>query len=521
MKEFEDGCVGERLRKRSELLDKGVDPYPAVAYAPSHGVSEIRRNGEAMSKSAAHVRIAGRIVGRRIMGKVIFVDLLDGGAKLQIFIRGSRIGDDSWQTVGLLDLGDVIGAEGEVFYTRMGELSVNVASIVVLSKASSAIPIPKQRGERVFDAVTDKGTLYRQRHVDLICNPSSRDRLLERTRIVRGIRTYLDEEGFLEVETPIVGPAYGGASARPFTTSVNTLSQEMFLRISPECALKRLLCGGINKVYELGKSFRNEGIDATHNPEFTMVEWYEAYSDYVEQMVRFETLVARLCKSVNGTTQITYRGKALDLTPPWRRLPMLQALEEVAGLDFGASSVEQMGEIFRKHHPDGEQGLPDHLTWGSAIVALFEALVEPQLWEPVFVMDHPLEISPLTKRHRADGRLVERFEPMIAGMEVGNAYSELNDPVEQYNRLVSQQVSRGDAYDLDEEFLQAIAHGMPPAGGTGLGVDRIVMILTGAESIRDVVFFPLVARQRSHLVNGTDVEPSCVLPPDSRAGGVG
>jgi lysyl-tRNA synthetase class 2 len=365
-----------------------------------------------------------------------------------------------------------------------------------LGKASHPIPLPKQHGNRVFDAVTDKGTLYRHRHIDLVCNPASREIFIQRSRIIRGIRRYLDEEGFIEVETPIVGQAYGGAAARPFETRVNALDEQMFLRISPECALKRILCGGINKVYELGKNFRNEGIDASHNPEFTMVEWYEAYSDYLEQMVRFETLVARLCEEANGTSRITYRGRSLDLTPPWPRLPMLGALRDVAGIDVGSASAEDMPAIFAEHHPDAEDGLPAPLTWGGAVVALFEALVEPNLWDPVFVMDHPVEISPLTKRHRCDARLVERFEPMIAGMEVGNAYSELNDPVEQYNRLVSQQVSRDDTYDLDEEFLQAVAHGMPPAGGTGLGVDRIVMILTGAESIRDVVFFPFVSRRR-------------------------
>ncbi|MCE9637851.1 MAG: lysine--tRNA ligase [Planctomycetes bacterium] len=392
----------------------------------------------------------------------------------------------------LVDFGDFLGVDGTVVFSKTGELSVMTHLVTVLGKATHPFPLAKHQGAATYNSVTDRGTRYRQRHVDLLTNRASREVFIRRSAIVKGIRSYLDGEGFLEVETPILGEAYGGAAARPFVTKVNALDQELFLRISPECALKRLLCGGLNKVYEIGKNFRNEGIDATHNPEFTMVEWYEAYSDYVHQMERFETLVSRLSNEVNGTTEITFRGRRLDLTPPWRRLRVTDAVRDAVGLDVSEASSAQMAELFRSRHPNGEAGLPEPYSWGAAVVALFEALVEPTLWEPVFVMDHPVEVSPLTKRHRSNPRLVERFEPMIAGLEIGNSYSELNDAREQYDRLVSQQGARENVYDLDQEFLTAIAHGMPPAGGTGLGVDRVVMILTGAETIRDVVLFPMV-----------------------------
>ena len=421
--------VSERLRKVQELRDLGIDPYPQTAYHPTHTLAEIRRSADALAGDVTRVRIAGRILARREMGKVVFLDVLDDGARLQAYFSRPNLGERAWLILDLLDLGDFVGVEGPVFYTRTGELSIQVETMTVLGKASHPIPLPKQQGDRAFGAVSDKGALYRHRHVDLVANLASREVFLTRSRVVRGIRRYLDEEGFLEVETPVLGQAYSGAAARPFVTAINALDQTMYLRISPECALKRLLCGGLNKVYEIGKSFRNESIDASHNPEFTMVEWYEAYSDYLHQMERFETLVARLCEEVHGTTRITRQGRPLDLTPPWRRLPMLEGLREIAGLDLEGLTSEAMPEVFRRHHPAGVAALPEPLTWGGAMVELFEALVEPHLWDPVFVMDHPVEVSPLTKRHRTDSRLVERFEPMIAGMEVGNSYSGAQRPL--------------------------------------------------------------------------------------------
>lgn len=493
--------IEDHLRRIRQLRELGIDPYPAAAYHPTHSAAEVQNAPETLMVSSEPVKVAGRIFARRDMGKATFLDLLDESYKVQVYFRQPALEPLIWNALHLLDIGDIIGVKGRVFRTRTGEVTINVADMTVLCKATHPIPLPKRSADLTYHAITDKGTLYRQRHVDLLSNAASREIFLKRTQIIRGIRRYLDGEGFIEVETPILGHAYSGAAARPFGTKLHALNQDMFLRISPECALKRLLCGGFNRVYEIGKNFRNEGIDASHNPEFTMLEFYESGSDYLHQMIRFETLVASLSEEINGSTHIRFRGRTLDLTPPWRRLPILDGLREVAGLDLARASAEEMPDIFRLHHPHGAKALPDPLTWGIAVAELFEALVEPHLWEPVLVMDHPIEISPLTKRHRSDPRLVERFEPMIGGMEVGNSYSELNDPVEQYERLVSQRVSRAKTYDLDQEFLQAIAHGMPQAGGTGLGVNRIVMILTGAESIRDVVFFPFTSCPELQQVN--------------------
>lgn len=480
----------ERLRKIRELKDMGINLYPATAFSVSHDIREIRAEHDGLIASETNIRTAGRVVARRQMGKAFFLDLQNDGTTIQLYIRRNSLEAPEPEILDRLDLGDFIGVEGQVFFTKKGELSINVDQLTLLGKTTHPLPLGKRKGDQLFDSMTDRGELYRHRHIDLITNPGTRTIIRQRAEILRGIRDYLYGEGFIEIETPIVAPAYSGAAARPFLTHLNALDQQMYLRVSPEPYLKRAQCGDLPRVFEIGKNFRNEGVDASHNPEFTMLEWYEAFSDYLGQMERFETLVALLCERVNGTTKIQYRGRELDLTPPWPRLTMLDALNETTGYDFSASSVEEMNDLFERYHPEGALGLPEPLTWGGAIVELFESLVESNLWGPVFVMDHPVEISPLTKRHRSDPRLVERFEPIVAGMEVGNAYSELNDPVDQYQRLMNQQVSREDAYGLDQDFLYAIAQGLPQAGGTGLGVDRIVMILTGAESIRDVILFP-------------------------------
>jgi len=507
--------VEDRIRKIAELRAMGVDPYPVPAYSPTYSIPKVLTAAETLITDQTALKIAGRVIGMRPMGKAVFIDLLDDAQKLQLYVRESNIDQATWKMLALIDLGDFMGAVGSLFRTRTGELTLKATAMTVLGKPSHYIPLSKRCDGAQFNAITDKGVLYRQRHLDLLMNTDSRTIFLKRSRIIRGIRRYLDDEGFVEVETPILGLHYSGAAAKPFVTRINALDQQqMYLRISPECALKRLLCGGLNKVYELGKNFRNEGIDANHNPEFTMLEFYEAFTDYQRQMERFETLVARLSEEINGTTRIAYHGRPLDLTPPWRRMPMVDGLRNMLGMDVDNIPVEGFPEIFQKYHPEGVAALPEPLTWGSAVVELFEKLVEPDLWNPVFVMDHPVEVSPLTKKHRNNPKLVERFEPMIAGMEVGNAYTELNDPIEQYERLVSQQVARDQAYDLDDDFVQAIAHGMPPAGGTGMGVDRIVMILTGAGSIRDVVFFPFVSRPR---VNHEDVSPEMTAPKERKA----
>ncbi len=490
MYDRDTGYSAERLRKTEALRALGVDPYPAAAFHPTITVAAVHANADALQGQS--LRLAGRLTGRRDMGKVTFADLLDQGSRLQLFLRRPDLSALDAQALDLLDLGDFLGVEGPLFRTRSGEVTLQVTHLSVLAKASEPIPLGKTSEQGVHEALADPGKLARQRHVALAADPATRQRFVQRHRILREIRRYFDEEGFVEVETPILGNAYSGAAARPFRTDVNALDSEMFLRISPECNLKRVLCGGIDKVYEIGRNFRNEGIDATHNPEFTMMEWYEAYSDYLHQMQRFETLVPRLAEAVRGTTRLTFRGRSLDLAAPWRRLPVIDALREEIGLDLLQVEAADMAGVLDRCHPQGRAAVPTAATWGDGVMALFEALIEPKLWEPTFVMDHPLDVSPLTKRHRGQPRLVERFEPMIGGMEIGNAYSELNDPWEQYQRLAGQQAGRDEVYDLDTDFLAAMAHGMPQAGGSGLGIDRIVMLLTEAPSIRDVMLFPLV-----------------------------
>lgn len=479
--------VLDRLDKIRRLRDMGINPFPVEAWERSHLLPDIVSGGETLAAARTPVRVAGRLVGRRDLARIVFLDLLADGAQVQIMVRRA-----DQPLLELLDTGDFLGVEGDVVLTRTEDLAIEARELTVLGKSTHPLPIGRGRADARFERARDPELLRRQRHLDVLGDTRRRECYIKRSRIVSGVRAYLDAAGFLEVETPILGSAYGGAAARPFVTELHALHQPMYLRISPECALKRLMVAGFDRVYELGRSFRNEGIDGSHNPEFTMVEWYEAYSDYLGQTRRFEELVAKLALDVNGTTRITFRGRELDLAPPWRRMPMLDGLRDIAGIDLSEVTVAQLPAVFARHHPRGEEALPQPLSWGTAVVALFEALVEPHLWEPVFVMDHPMEVSPLTKQHRSDPRLVERFEPYIAGMEVGNAYSELNDGEEQWRRLVDQQVAREDAYDIDHDFMQAIACGMPQAGGTGMGIDRIVMLLTGVESIRDVVFFPFV-----------------------------
>jgi lysyl-tRNA synthetase class 2 len=488
--------VRARLAKIDAMRRRGVDPYPVEAYRPTHEISTIVADPSRFEANGEPIRIAGRIASCRSMGQIRFLDLIGGGAQIQAYVERSALPSIVWEVLECLDLGDFLGVSGPLFRTRTNELTIRVEEAIVLGKASHPVPLPKRQRDRSFSAVVDKEVLYRQRHIDLLVTPGSRELFIKRSQIVRGIRSYLDAEGFIEVETPILGTTYGGAAARPFMSHLNARHQDVYLRVSPECALKRLLAGGLERVYEVGKNFRNEGMDSNHNPEFTMVEWYEAWSDYIEQMTRFETLVAVLSDTVNGDTRVMFRGRPIDLAPPWRRMPMLDGLREHAGIDASVMDESDLRAAFHSHHPRGLEAVPEPFTWGAAVVELFDELVVPLLWDPVFVMDHPLEVSPLTKVHRRDKRLVERFEPMIAGIEVGNSYSELNDPVEQYQRLAQQQVSRAQTYDMDYDFLAAVAHGMPQAGGTGMGVDRIVMILTGAQSIRDVILFPFCSARR-------------------------
>ena len=400
-----------------------------------------------------------------------------------------------------LDLGDIIGIKGTVFRTKRGELSIDVDELTILAKTVVPIPIGKEAGDRVIYGLKNPELTYRERYLHWLLEPEDRARIRTRAQIISAIRRYMERHCFLEVSTPTIESVYGGAEARPFTTSIWALDNEAaFLRISPELYLKRYLVAGFDKVFTICQNFRNEGIDRSHNPEFTMMEWYEAFTDYEIQMERFEDLVSRVCEEVCGSTRITYQTVDLDFTPPWRRLCMLDAIKEYAGVDASAMSTEELvAELACRNIPHDPS-----LSWGLAVAELFAATCEQHLVQPTFVLDHPIEISPLTKAKRGDGRLVERFEPFAKGMEIGNAYSELNDPVEQLQRFLSQRAVRAvrkgrnkDYEDnpLDLDFIKAIGCGIPPTGGVGLGIDRLIMLLTDAPSIRDVIPFPMTKQR--------------------------
>jgi len=487
---FEEG----RLDKRSTLLAKGVNPYPH-AWRPSHTLAELRaREGELAGRP---VRVAGRLSAIREMGKAEFLDIFDLDGHVQLHVKRNAVGEPAWEIAKLLDLGDIIGAEGELFRTRTGELTVAVRELAVLAKAVVPLPISKEKDGRKWYALSDPEIKYRERYIDWIADCASRERFVLRSRIISEIRRRMDADGFLEVTPPVLEPSYGGAEARPFTTRVAALGdEEVFLRISLELALKRYIVGGFPKVYAIGPNFRNEGLDRMHHPEFWMMEWYESFTDYEDQMVRFERLVSGVASAVLGTTRVSLGGRETDLAPPWRRLSLAEAVKAATGIDVEAAGAEGLRAECRKRGVP-EERLPS--SWGECVTALFEVACEHELTGPVFVKDFPAEVSPLTKRKRLPGgglseRWVERFEPYLFGMEIGNAYTELTDPVEQLERLSAQaRTARGVPVDWD--FVKAIGCGMPPTGGVGLGIDRLVMILSGAASVRDVIAFPLMRRQ--------------------------
>lgn len=481
----------ELLGKRDHLLANGIDPYP-YSYDRSHSLTEIRAQQEALLDQS--VRVVGRVVAYRGKGKMIFADLSDFEGRLQIMFRKNHFDETGWDVVRRqLDLGDWLGVEGNLFVTNKGELTVEAKSAELLAKTVVRVPIPKSKEDQSWNVLADPETKYRERYLHWITDPQARKVMVTRAQIITAIRRFLDERDFLEVTTPTIEITYGGAEARPFTTEIHALSnQDAYLRISPELPLKRFIVGGFEKVYTVCQNFRNEGIDRSHNPEFTMLEWYEAFTDYRYQMEQFENLVACVAEAVTGGTKLQYEGQELDLTPPWRRLTILDALKEV-GVDAAGMDEDALRAEFKERSLE----LPKPFTWGHAVAELFEALVEKTLFQPTFVCDHPVEISPLTKAKRGDDRLVERFEPIVAGMEIGNAYSELTDPVEQRRRLEAQRAMGPDDegvehHPVDEDFLKALGCGMPPTGGVGLGIDRLVMLLTDYHSIRDVIAFPMM-----------------------------
>ena len=482
----EERLIEERRAKLAELRAAGVDPFPHE-FRDRAAVADVleRHTGlQAGEETDDTVRLAGRLTGRRGHGKAAFLDLTDRSGRIQLHARKDVLGDSYEPLVGL-DLGDVVGIEGAPFRTRRGELSVRVDSWALLSK--SLRPPPDK-----YHGLSDVEQRYRHRELDLIANEDSRELFRRRTRLVTAIRRFLDERGFLEVETPVLQPLYGGALARPFTTHHNALDRELYLRISPELYLKRLIVGGLEKVYEIGKDFRNEGISHKHNPEFTMLETYEAYADYNDVATMTEELVAHAARETLGTTTIERDGEAIDLTPPWRRVTLRDAIMEQTGIDIAQGGGDRDALAARMREQGFEPG--DTPGWGKLVDELLSKHVEPKLIQPTFVLDYPIELSPFAKTHRSAPELVERFEGFIGGIEVANAFSELNDPDEQRRRFEQQQrlEAAGDdeAHPFDEDYLYALEQGMPPAGGMGMGVDRLLMMLTGRRSIREVLLFP-------------------------------
>ncbi len=478
----EPEVLADRRAKLERLREAGVEPYPH-AFAARQEVASVRARHEDIQSGAEtedRVRVAGRLTARRGHGKASFLDLRDGSGQIQIQARLDDLGDRYEGLLGL-DIGDIVGVEGVVFASRRGELSVRAESWELLSK--SLRPPPEK-----FHGLEDTETRYRKRELDLIANEETRELFRRRGATIAAVRRWLDDRGFVEVETPVLQPLYGGALARPFTTHHNALDRDLYLRIATELYLKRLVVGGIDRVYELGKDFRNEGISQKHNPEFTMLEWYEAYADYEDTARELEELVSEVARQVLGTTEVERDGRKIDVAPPWRRVTLREAIIEKSGIDVMEHPTrEALAEAM------GSEASPEE-GWGKLVDGLLSKQVEPDLIEPTFITDYPVELSPFAKRHRTEEGLVERWEAFVGGMEIANSFSELNDPDEQRRRFEQQreEIERGDeeAQPYDESFVEALEHGMPPTGGVGLGIDRLVMLLTGAASLREVVLFP-------------------------------
>lgn len=471
----------QRLKKLEELRKMGIDPF-GKKYDRTHFCADIIDRFEEME--GQEVSIAGRIMAKRGHGKASFADVQDRSGKIQIYVKVNEVGDQQYELFDKLDIGDIIGVKGEVFRTKKGEISVSVKEFILLCK--SLRPLPEK-----WHGLKDVELRYRQRYVDLIVNPDVRRTFEIRSRVIQSMRRYLDSRGFLEVETPIMTPLAGGAAARPFITHHNALDIDLYLRIATELYLKRLIVGGFEKVYEIGKDFRNEGISIKHNPEFTMMELYQAYADYEDMMEITEDMISTIAKDVLGTTRITYQGQEIDLTPPWRRLTMVEAVEKYTGIDFkNIKSDKEALKVAKDLDLDVKEGS----TKGEIISLVFEEKVEKHLIQPTFILDYPIEVSPLAKKKEDDPMFTYRFEAFITCREMANAFSELNDPIDQKERFLQQAKQReaGDeeAHVYDEDYITALEYGMPPTGGLGIGIDRLVMLLTDSYSIRDVILFP-------------------------------
>ena len=472
-----------RLDKMHKLEEKGIRPF-GHAYQWTHHTKEVHDQVEAMEAAGTVVKVAGRLLAIRGHGKTCFMDLQDKTGKIQLYVRKDEMGEDAYSVVKLLDIGDIVGVEGPVFKTHMGEPSIRVQKLEFLSKALK--PLPEK-----WHGLKDKEIRYRQRYVDLIVNPEVRDVFVKRTQIIKCIRQVLDDQGYLEVETPVLNTISGGATARPFITHHNALDIDLYLRIATELNLKRLVVGGLERVYELGRVFRNEGMDIKHNPEFTTLECYEAFGDFNTMMDLTEKIVTTCAEKVLGTLKIQYEGTEIDLTGPWPRMTMIDAVKKYSGKDFtGVKDVETARQLAR------EAGVAVEPAWGvgKIINAFFDEFVEKNLIQPIFITGHPKEISPLAKSSAADPEITDRFEGYIFGRELCNGFTELNDPLDQKERFEKQVEERNAGDDeagmMDEDFINALMHGLPPTGGLGIGIDRLVMFLTGAVSIRDVLLFP-------------------------------
>ena len=504
-----------RREKLADLQANGKDPFVITKYEQSHHSQEIKEHFEELE--GKQVSIAGRMMSKRVMGKASFCNVQDLQGNIQSYVARDSVGEEAYKDFKKFDVGDVIGIKGEVFRTKTGEMSIHAAEITLLSKSLQILP-------EKFHGLTNTDLRYRQRYVDLIMNPDVKDTFIKRSKILRAIRKYLDGEGFMEVETPMLVANAGGAAARPFETHFNALDEDLKLRISLELYLKRLIVGGMERVYEIGRVFRNEGLDTRHNPEFTLMELYQAYTDYHGMMDLTENLYRYVAQEVLGTTHIVYKGIEIDLGKPFERITMVDAVKKYAGVDWNeVQTLKQARELAKEHHVEYEE----RHKKGDILALFFEEFAEEHLIQPTFVMDHPIEISPLTKKKPENPEYVERFEFFMNGWEMANAYSELNDPIDQRERFRAQEelLAQGDdeANTTDEDFMNALEIGMPPTGGIGFGIDRMCMLLTGAEAIRDVLLFPTMKSQgaakneANNAAQSTPVAAKVVVPVEETA----
>lgn len=493
----------QRRREEREALEQaGINPYPYTWDVTAHTTDVLttfddgrhQPSEEAPAAEPYRVSLAGRVMSKRIMGKAAFFHLQDSVGEIQVYVRRDDLPEGFYNDVfkRLLDIGDIVGIEGFVFRTKMGEISIHAERLELLSKALRPLPVVKEVDGKVYNEVSDKEFRYRQRYVDLVVNPRVREVFRKRARMISTIRRFLDDRGYVEVETPVLQPLYGGAAARPFTTHHNALDMQLYLRIADELYLKRLIVGGYDGVYEISKDFRNEGLSRFHNPEFTMLELYVAYRDYEWMMSLVEEMVEQVAIALHGTTTLTIRGHEVSFARPWRRLPMFDAIREATGHDLYGKDRDELVGAARALGLE----LDESMGAGKIIDEIFGEFVEPNLIQPTFITDYPVELSPLAKRHRTKEGLVERFEAIAGGKELCNAFSELNDPDDQRARFEEQTRLRAggddEAMQLDEDYLRALEYGMPPTAGLGVGIDRLAMLMTGEESIRDVILFPLL-----------------------------